>query len=213
MVTISGPAALSPSDVARTTALTGALDRLKQRPPLTEGQSAALDRLSAIGTDLKDAPKKAAAAKVAYLQNKMRAIQLAAGTASATGDLKFVRSAIHDMRALVKDLARALKDAGIAGGPAAKGAGASDPAAPPVADPASAEQDQASENARELVKELKKIVSKLRVALVAAQIRGEDPQAVKEAEKNLRDGEKELQSLGSSLSLKALNGNALDVRA
>lgn len=215
MVTTSGPASLSPSDVARATALTGALDRLKQRPSLTSGQSEALDRLSAVQADLKDAPKKAAAAKVAYLRNKMMAAQLAAGTASATGDLKFARSAIHDMRALVKDLARALKDAGVVGGPAAQGPRLpdADAATAPAAETAPADAAQARDSARELVKELKKVISKLRIALVAAQIRGATPEEVKEAEKNLRDGEKELQSLSSSLSAKSLSGHAVDVQA
>ena len=217
MVTASGPASLSPTDVNRTHGPTAALDRLKQRPPLTQDQSEALDRLDAIRADLKDAPKKAAAAKVAYLRHKMAAIQLAAGTASATGDLRFARSAIHDMRALVKDLTRALKDAGMVQGPPAKGAATPDAATDATgrgaAEPEPAKADQAHDDAREFVKELKKIISKLRVALVAAQIRGGDPQAVKEAEKNLRDGEKELQSLSSSLSAKSLSGHAVDLRA
>lgn len=209
MVTTSGPASHSPSDVARTVALTTVLDRLKQRPPLTAGQSEALDRLGAIHADMKEGPQKAAAAKVAFLRNKMMAVQLAAGAASATGDLKFARSAIHDMRALVKDLARALKDAGMTQDPAA-----ADPAAPaPPSQPAPAEASQTLDAARELVKELKKVVGKLRIALVAAQIRGADPEAVKEAEKNLRDGEKELQSLSSSLSAKSSSGHAIDLRA
>lgn len=209
MVTTSGPASHSPADVSRTGALTTALDRLKHRPPLTAGQSEALDRLGAVHADMKEAPQKAAAAKVAFLRNKMMAVQLAAGTASATGDLKFARSAINDMRALVKDLARALKDAGMTQGPAAAGSTA---AAPPP-EPAPAESGQAQDAAGELVKELKKVVGKLRIALVAAQIRGADPEAVKEAEKNLRDGEKELQSLSSSLSAKSLSGHAIDLRA
>ncbi len=212
MVTASGPASHSPADVARTVALTTALDRLKQHPPLTAGQSEALDRLAAVHADMKEAPQKAAAARVAFLRNKMMAVQLAAGTASATGDLKFARSAIHDMRALVKDLTRALKDAGMTQGPAT--AGSADPAAPaPPPLPAPAEASQAQDAARELVKELKKVVGKLRIALVAAQIRGAAPEAVKEAEKNLRDGEKELQSLSSSLSAKSLSGHAIDLRA
>ncbi len=215
MVTASGPAALSPSDVVRATALTGALDRLKQRPPLTAGQAEALDRLGSVQADLKDAPKRAAAAKVAYLRNKMIAVQVAAGAASATGDLKFARSAIHDMRALVKDLARALEDAGIAGGPAAQAPRPADAGATaaPVAETVPPETGQARNAAQELVKELKKVISKLRIALVAAQIRGAHPQEVKEAEKNLRDGEKELQSLSSSLSAKSLSGHAIDVQA
>lgn len=59
---------------------------------------------------------------------------------------------------------------------------------------------------------MKKVVDKLRLAVVAARIRGASPEEIKEVEKALRDGEKELQSLAGSLAARP-GGPLVDVDA
>ena len=181
----------------------------------TEAQADALVRLETVRAEMQDAPAKAAAAKVAHLRNKLMAINLAARTASATGDLKFARSAIADVRALAKELAQALKDAGlIKESGVLAGAKAKDESTATTKETTGeADTGEAREGGRELVKELHKIVAKLRVALIAAQIRGASPQEIKDVEKQLRDGEKELQSLNGALGAKAGGERVVDFRA
>ncbi|MBM3548058.1 MAG: hypothetical protein FJX54_14000 [Alphaproteobacteria bacterium] len=206
MVTITGPASLSAPDLFRASIATVALDRLKQRPQPSDAQAQARATLDVVHRETQDAPQKAAAAKVEYLRNKLMAIKLAAGTASATGDLKFARSALHDMRALTKELTQALKDAGVV-----KESGLpTDPRA--GKEVAADELGQAGEDAKGLIKDMRKVLSKLRLALVAAQIRGAGPEEIRAAEKQLLDTEKELQSLSASLSAKG-GGRTLDLRA
>ncbi|MSP48581.1 MAG: hypothetical protein EXQ95_04565 [Alphaproteobacteria bacterium] len=215
MVAITGPTSIPPSEFAPPTPAVAALARLKQRPVPTEAQADALVRLETVRAEMQDAPAKAAAAKVAHLRNKLMAINLAARTASATGDLKFARSAIADVRALAKELAQALKDAGlIKESGVLAGAKAKDESTATTKETTGeADTGEAREGGRELVKELHKIVAKLRVALIAAQIRGASPQEIKDVEKQLRDGEKELQSLNGALGAKAGGERVVDFRA
>jgi hypothetical protein len=210
MVTITGPASFPVSESVRSAVATAALERLKQRPAPTEAQAEALVRLEAVRGEMMEAPKKAAAAKVAHLRNKLMAIKLAAGTATATGDLKFARSAIQDIRALAKELTQALKDAGLlrGAGPSV-GPEAKDAESRPAG--ASDEIGQAAEDAKALTKDLRKVVAKLRVALIAAHIRGASSEEVRQVERQLRDTEKDLQALSASLSAKG-GGRALDLR-
>jgi hypothetical protein len=213
MVTTTALAFSSSTDAARSAAAFVALGHLKQRPVPTEAQAEALTRLEAVHAEMRDAPKEAAAAKVAHLRNKLLAIKLAAGTATATGDLRFARSALHDIRAVTKELTQALKDAGLiksTGVPAdsqAKPAGAEAKVAPDDA------LGQTGEEAKGLVRDLRKVLAKLHLALVAAQIRGAGPEEIRAAEKQLRDTERDLQALSASLSAKGGGGRSLDLRA
>lgn len=200
MVSLTGPASSSQLDVAHSSVAAVALDRLKQRPQPTRVQAEALATLEHVRGEMKEGPAKAAAAKVDYLRSKIDAIKLATGAAAATGDLGFARSAIREVRALTKELTQALEDAGVLKQPALPG---EKPGTAP---------DQASEGGKEIVKELKKIVDKLRLAVVAARIRGASPEEIKEVEKQLSDGEKELQSLAGSLAARP-GGPLVDVDA
>lgn len=207
MVTLTGPALSTPTDFSRSSVAALALDRLKQRPVPTGAQSDALATLDNVHAEMKEAPKKAAAAKVAYLRSKIEAIKLAAGVASGTGDLGAARSTLHEVRALTKELTQALKDAGLlkegAALPGEKSASG---------ERAGTDADQAREGGKEIVKELKKVVDKLRLAVVAARIRGASPEEVKDVEKALRDAEKEMQSLAGDLAAKP-GGPTVDVEA
>ena len=186
MVTVTGPIVHPLPDVVRASAANAAFEHLKLRPQPSTAQAKALATLDIVHREMEDAPKKAAAAKVEYLRNKLMAIKLAAGTATATGDLKFARSALHDIRSLTKELTQALKDAGIIKETGLPG----DPK--PRTDATADELGQAGEDARGLIKDLRKVLSKLRLALVAAQIRGASAEEIRAAEKQLRDTEKEL---------------------
>ncbi len=207
MVTLPGPALSTPTDFATPSVAALALDRLKHRPAPTRAQADALATLDIVHAEMKEAPKKAAAAKVDFLRSKLEAIKLAAGAASATGDLGFARSAIREVRALTKELTQALKDAGLL-----KDASAQPGDKPQPTERSGTDLDQAREGGKELVKELKKVVDKLRLAVVAARIRGASPDEIKEVERALRDGEKELQSLSGSLSAQPA-GHMIDVDA
>lgn len=207
MVTLPGPALSTPTDHATSSVAALALDRLKQRAVPTRAQADAIATLDSVHAEMKEAPKKAAAAKVDFLRSKLEAIKLAAGTASATGDLGFARSAIREVRALTKELTQALKDAGLLKDTPRLPGGKSQPA-----ERSGTDLDQAREGGKELVKELKKVVDKLRLAVVAARIRGASPEEIKEVEKALRDGEKELQSLSGSLAAQPA-GPMIDVDA
>ena len=77
MVTLTGPALSTPIDFAQSSVAALALDRLKQRPVPTEAQAEALVTLDSVRAEMKEAPKKAAAAKVDYLRSKLDAIKLA----------------------------------------------------------------------------------------------------------------------------------------
>jgi hypothetical protein len=206
MVTLTGPALSTPIDFAQSSVAALALDRLKQRPVPTEAQAEALVTLDSVRAEMKEAPKKAAAAKVDYLRSKLDAIKLAAASASATGDIGFTRSATREVRALTKELTQALKDAGVLKETALPGE------KPAPAERPGTDLDQASEGGKEVVKELKQVVDKLRLAVVAARIRGASPEEIKEVEKAPRDGEKELQSLAGSLAAKP-SGPLVDVDA
>ena len=237
MVAATAPAALSLPESARSAASLAALDRLKKPPVPTEAQAEALTHLEAARKGLKAAPQQAAAARVAQLKAKLMALKLASGVAAATGDLKAARAAIRDVRDLLKQLAKALRDAGVLDAPEvagqaersaavpAKSDDAKTAAGPPtdartdagspvvVKEAAPADLTQAREDAKGIVKELKKIVAKLKIALVAAQLRGADPKEVKEAEKSLRDTEKELESLARDLGDKRPGNAGVDLRA
>jgi hypothetical protein len=208
MVTVTGPASVSASDFFRSSVATATLERLKLRPHPTEAQAEALATLDVVHREVQDGPKKAAAAKVEYLRNKLMANKLAAGTASATGDPRFARSALHDVRAVARELTQALKDAGLIKEPGLS----LDPEPKVRKDAAPDEGGQASEDAKGLVQDLRKVLSKLRLALVAAQIRGASPEEIRATERQLRDTEKDLQSLSASLSAKG-GGHTLDLQA
>lgn len=208
MVTVTGLTTPSPPDVLRSSVATAALERLKARPRPSAAQAEALATLAVVHREMEDAPQKAAAAKVEYLRNKLMAIKLAAGTANATGDLKFARSALQDIRVLTKELTQALKDAGVIKQPGLPG----EPQQSIRKEAKADEVGAAGDDAKGLIADLRKVLSKLRMALVAAQIRGASAEETGAAERQLRDTEKELQSLSASLSAKG-GGHELDLRA
>ena len=199
MVTLTGLASSTPLDAAH--AAVSAFDRSRQPAVPTRAQSDALAALDAVQEEIRQAPQKAAAAKVDYLRSKLTAIKLAAGTAAAAGDIEAAGATMRDVRTLTKELSQALQDAGLGDkGANLPGQGADVPAAAKSKGKPGTDRDQAREGGKEIVQEFRKIVDKLRLAVVAARIRGASPEEIKEVERALRDGEKELQSVAGSLS-------------
>lgn len=186
----------SPAPTPRDHALHATIERLKRGPILSQAQREALAHLQGAGKTARNGPKQASANRVASLKAKLAALKMAAAAAAATGDLKLARAAIRDMRALAKDLAAALRDAGLSKG-AATLAAPRVPAPPPMAAPdaigaAEDRPDEIDVAAADVVRTLHKILGKLRQALAAAHMRGADAKEIAAVEKDLRDGEKDL---------------------
>jgi hypothetical protein len=216
MVTVTGPVLPTSSDAVRP-ALFGASERAAGRQPVgaVPGRDDR-DRPEAGREQVDDAAKKAAAEKVAYLRNKLLALQLSAGSSATTGDLKAARTGSVDVQALTKELAQALRDAGLV--PSGVGPEAARPAPLAKADRETektgarekrSEPDPAAEG---LVKDLRKVVAQLRLTMIAAQIRGAAPEQMTSTEKQLRETEKELLVLDAALAAKS-SGPPLDLRA
>jgi hypothetical protein len=183
--------------------------------PRTAVQTEALARLEATRQAIKDAPTRAAAAQLSQIGIRLTGINFAAGSAVALGDPRNAAAAVRDTRRLVKDLTRALQEAGlIREKQAAPRPGetpqARSPDAPGPLTPA--EFAKAQDEARGVLKALRKIVVKLRLAVTASQIRGADPQTVKNVQRELQATEKELAALtGTALGAKDSGARKIDL--
>ncbi len=211
MVSVTAPAATTPAYFARSSVAAAPLDRLSQRPQPTRAQADALAALDVVHSETKEAPRKAAAAKVDHLRSKLSGVQLAAGSASATGDLGLARTTTRDVRAITKELTQALEDAGLLK-EAVTVPGEKSPGEAKRGGKRDTDLGQASEDGEEIVDELRKVVAKLRMAAVAARVRGASPEEIKQVETALRDGEKELGALSGALNAKP-SGRTVDLDA
>lgn len=167
-----------------------------------------------------DAAREAARRKIEQLKARLQALKLAAGSAAATGDPKLARKVAQDIRDAVRQLSKALGEAGSSGGGVpvvATGGtpvvaesgkdGAADQAAAQIK-AATGGDDLASlkSEAAGLAKELKKIMRKLRETAFHP---GLDKKDRVEMEKMFAEAEREISGLEAA-SAPGLGG-ALDV--
>jgi hypothetical protein len=204
---VTAPGALS-ALTPQTLALQAVQERLKRGPSPTQDQKDALARLEQVH----QAFKAGSRGPVAETAKSRFAESMRANAASATEYLQNARAATGEIRGLLKELDATLRKAGLspdeAGSSQAGDAAAAEiaPAASPWGDGAKSKALALSEiraTATDIAQTVGKVVKKLRQDLLAAQLRGADPQQVRDVQKQLRDGEQEL-----SAAMRGLNGGA-----
>lgn len=186
---VTAPGALSQL-TSQTLALQAVQERLKRGPSPTQDQKDALARLDQVRQAFK------AGTNDASTPNRL-AESRRANAAGAAQHLQNAQAATGEVRSLLKELTATLRKAGLApADSAAAQDGATDiPAANPWGDGAKSKALAMTEirsTAGEIAQTFGKVVKKLRQDLLAAQLRGADPQQVRAVETQLRDGEKEL---------------------
>ena len=202
---VTAPGALS-ALTPQTLALQAVQERLKRGPSPTQDQKDALARLEQVH----QAFKAGSRGPVAETAKSRFAESMRANVASATEYLQNARAATGEIRGLLKELDATLRKAGLspdeAGSSQADNAADSAPTASPWGEGPKSKALALSEirsTAAEIAQTVGKVVKKLRQDLLAAQLRGADPQQVRDVQKQLRDGEQEL-----SAAMRGLNGGA-----
>jgi hypothetical protein len=195
---VTAPGALSQL-TPQTLALQAVQERLKRGPSPTQDQKDALARLGQVRQAFKAGANEGATPDRLAESRK-------ANAAGAAQYLQNAQAATGEVRGLLKELTTTLRKAGLA--PADSSVtedGAADvPAANPWGDGAKSKALAMTEirsTAGEIAQTFGKVVKKLRQDLLAAQLRGADPQQVRAVETQLRDGEKEL-----TAAMRGLNG-------
>lgn len=182
-----------------------ALAALRKPRQKTEAEQKLDEVLQNLKSKKSDAAKEAARRKMEQLKAKLQALKLAAGSAAATGDPKLARKVAQDIRDAVRQLSKAMSEAGAGSGSAPVAAAGSTPVA---ADSEKSASDQAGQQmkamasgddlaslkseAASLAKELKKIMRKLRETSLHP---GLDKKDHIEMEKMFSEAEREISGL------------------
>jgi hypothetical protein len=151
-------------------------------PVLTDGQAKILNTLKSIARTPGDGAKRTTAQAVDAVRINLPALQLAAGSARATGDLRGARYVAGQTKALADDLRSALKNAGAA----------------PTGDSPGPEAPTAKEIAT-IAKQLKTLLVKARIALLQPQTQQSNPAARRAAESEVRNSETSLKALEAQI--------------
>jgi len=162
-------------------------------PVLTEAQAKALSTLKSIARSTASGSQRTTAEVADAVRISLPALQLAAGSASATGDVRSARYVAGQTKALADDLRSALKNA-------ASGEGSPDAKAP------------SQEQIQTMTKQLKLLLVKARIALAGPQGRLIDATQRQSAETALRSSESSLKALEAQVGLGGKKGS-VDIRA
>ncbi|MBI1776955.1 MAG: hypothetical protein HYR63_16575 [Proteobacteria bacterium] len=172
----------------------GSLPTGSSGPVLTEAQAKILDRLKSISGASGYGGKRTTAEATAAINIDLPALQLAAGSAEATGDVQGAQYVARQTKKLADDLRSALKDAA---------------AAAPVN--AGAAQGSSSDQLATTAKQLKLLLVKSRIALAQPQAQQSSPALRRAVDVDLREGEKAVQALQAQL--RGGSGSAVNIRA
>ncbi|SRR5258708_7473431 len=174
----------------------GSLPIVGTGPVLTEAQAKIVDRLKSISGASGYGGKRTTAEATAAIAINLPALQLAAGSAEATGDVQGARYVARQTKKLADDLRSALKDAAAVPGGSAGAAQASN-------------SDQLATTA----KQLKLLLVQSRIALAQPLAQQQSGPALRSAVDNdLRAGEKAVQALEAQLRGTG-GGRAVNIRA